>query len=69
MLTKKNYCCGTAFLVFGGLGLIVLGGLSALGKMYYEVTRTQMGNWDYVIITIGALMLIIGLLYDQIKFF
>jgi hypothetical protein len=67
-VTRKNYCCGTAFLVFGGLGLVVLGGLSIFGKMYYDVTKTQMGNWDYVIIAIGALMFIIGLFYDQIKF-
>lgn len=67
-MTKKNYCCGTAFLVFGGLGLVVLGGLSVFGKMYYDVSGTQMGNWDYVIITIGALMFVIGLLYDQMKF-
>jgi hypothetical protein len=67
-MTKKNYCCGTAFLVFGGLGLVVLGGLSILGKMYYDVTETQMGNWDYVIIAIGVLMFITGLLYDQMKF-
>ena len=68
-MTKKNYCCGAAFLIFGGLGLVVLGGLSVTGKMYYDVTRTQMGNWDYVIIAIGVLMFIIGLLYDQVKFF
>ena len=56
-------------MIFGGLGLVVLGGLSVAGKMYYDVTRTQMGNWDYVIIAIGVLMFIIGLLYDQMKFF
>jgi len=67
-MTKKNYCCGTAFLVFGGLGLVVLGGLSIFGKMYYDVTETQMGNWGYIIIAIGVLMFITGLFYDQMKF-
>jgi hypothetical protein len=67
-MTKRNYCCGTAFLVFGGLGLVLLGGLSVLGKIYYDMTRTQMGNWDYIIIAIGVLMFVIGLFYDQMKF-
>ena len=68
-MRKKNYCCGTAFLVFGGLGLALFGVLSILGKMYYDVSETQMGNWDYIIIVIGALMFITGLFYDQMKLF
>ena len=47
---------------------MVLGGLSIFGKMYYDMTETQMGNWDYIIIAIGVLMFVIGLFYDQIKF-
>ena len=68
-MNKKNYCCGTAFLVFGGLGLALLGVLSILGKMFYDVSETQMGNWDYITIAIGVLMFVIGLFYDQMKFF
>jgi len=67
-MNKKSYCCGTTFLVFGGLGLVALGGLSILGKMYYDLTKTQMGNWDFTIIAIGVLMFITGLFYDQMKF-
>ena len=55
-------------MVFGGLGLALLGVLSILGKMYYDVSETQMGNWDYIIIAIGVLMFVIGLFYDQMKF-